>query len=446
MDGCIKEAIKLVPDILAADADADGAGRAAALGREESLVGLLSSLCSFLVVVPGHPDHGPFYLATGLLNVIQSAPWRSPASQPTLYVRVLSLFATYAQQRLPYRVAGVDSNDVLYAAEPDYAGQVKAMAAQIVASALKGIEAGDGGDMNARRQLAGAALALFDVVVSSITLDAEISALAARLYAIAAKGVEKPVLRAAVRRVAGLAQGEGVQGLGRRAEIDLCSGTSQLVAHPVGGATPNVLGNQQAKTTPSRCAILCRRRRDDEHVGRAQRAGRRGVESTATPRAAGASRQPSRQARRGSPDPAPHGGRRRRRSGRRRAGEAVADDEKIVVRITRGDEMTALDGENRELRARVEEAKLRAAADDDAAALPTADLPRKACSSCSRRKGRASTARRLAGIETSISDEDQLVAKLARADRRRRRSRRRPRAAAAYANDYDGAAPPATTS
>ena len=204
MDGCIKEAIKLVPDILAADADADGAGRAAALGREESLVGLLSSLCSFLVVVPGHPDHGPFYLATGLLNVIQSAPWRSPASQPTLYVRVLSLFATYAQQRLPYRVAGVDSNDVLYAAEPDYAGQVKAMAAQIVASALKGIEAGDGGDMNARRQLAGAALALFDVVVSSITRDAEISALAARLYAIAAKGVEKPVLRAAVRRVAGL--------------------------------------------------------------------------------------------------------------------------------------------------------------------------------------------------------------------------------------------------
>ena len=49
-----------------------------------------------------------------------------------------------------------------------------------------------------------AALALFDVVVSSITLDAEISALAARLYAIAAKGVERPVLRAAVRRVAAL--------------------------------------------------------------------------------------------------------------------------------------------------------------------------------------------------------------------------------------------------
>ena len=128
---------------------------------------------------------------------------------------MLALFATYAQQKLPYRVAGVDSNDVLYAAEPDYAGQVKAMAAQIVASALKGIEAGDG-DMNARRQLAGAALALFDVVVSSITLDAEISALAARLYAIAAKGVGEA--RAPRRRPPRrpVPQGEGVQGLGGR--------------------------------------------------------------------------------------------------------------------------------------------------------------------------------------------------------------------------------------
>ena len=30
-------------------------------------------LCSFLVVVPGHPEHGPFYLVTGLLNVLQVA-------------------------------------------------------------------------------------------------------------------------------------------------------------------------------------------------------------------------------------------------------------------------------------------------------------------------------------------------------------------------------------
>ena len=61
--------------------------------------------------------------------------------------------------------------------------------AQIVASALKGIEAGDGGDMNARRHLAGAAL-----VSTSPSIDAG----GRRLYAIAANDSVD------VRRVAGL--------------------------------------------------------------------------------------------------------------------------------------------------------------------------------------------------------------------------------------------------
>ena len=94
----------------------------------------------------------------------------------------------------------------------------------------------------------------------------------------------------------------------------------------------------------------------------------------------------------------------------------VADDEKIVVRITRGDEMTALDGENRELRARVEELEARAVEVNNlAAALPTADLPRPttAVREATVQKSELRRLCRLAGIETSISDEvDDLVAKL----------------------------------
>ena len=97
-------------------------------------------------------------------------------------------------------------------------------------------------------------------------------------------------------------------------------------------------------------------------------------------------------------------------------GEAVAEDEKIVVRITRGDEMTALDGENRELRARVEELEARAVEVNNlAAALPTADLPRPttAVREATVQKSELRRLCRLAGIETSISDEvDDLVAKL----------------------------------
>ena len=33
-------------------------------------MGILSGACSFLVMVPGHPDHGPFYIVAGLLNVL----------------------------------------------------------------------------------------------------------------------------------------------------------------------------------------------------------------------------------------------------------------------------------------------------------------------------------------------------------------------------------------
>ena len=57
--------------------------------REQTLVELLSSLCSLLIAVPGHPQHGPFYLATGALNVIQKAEWRLPSSKVTLYAKML---------------------------------------------------------------------------------------------------------------------------------------------------------------------------------------------------------------------------------------------------------------------------------------------------------------------------------------------------------------------
>ena len=105
MDAFVKAAVTLVPEALGAS-DADdgslpaegparglGSGLGLAAAREEALVGLLCSACSFLVVVPGHPDHGPFYLVTGFLNVLQSAAWRLPASLPTIYLRMLSLFS-----------------------------------------------------------------------------------------------------------------------------------------------------------------------------------------------------------------------------------------------------------------------------------------------------------------------------------------------------------------
>ena len=78
-----------------------------------------------------HVTRITFYLVTGLLHLPQTAAWRRPASLPTLSLRILSLLSTYAQRQLPYRVAGVDSNDVLYAAEPSYVSELRALSAQV---------------------------------------------------------------------------------------------------------------------------------------------------------------------------------------------------------------------------------------------------------------------------------------------------------------------------
>jgi hypothetical protein len=92
MDAFFKAAVTLVPDCLLTSADGKEPDQPAAIReaqvREMSLVGVLCGAIGSLVAVPGHPKHGPFFLAQGALNVIQSAKWRLPNSRPLLYAKV----------------------------------------------------------------------------------------------------------------------------------------------------------------------------------------------------------------------------------------------------------------------------------------------------------------------------------------------------------------------
>ena len=90
-------------------------------------------------------------LVTGVLPLPQTAAWRRAASLPTLSLRILSLLSTYAQRQLPYRVAGVDSNDVLYAGEPEYQRELQALSTQVFQSVLQQMAAlGESTDGQAR--------------------------------------------------------------------------------------------------------------------------------------------------------------------------------------------------------------------------------------------------------------------------------------------------------
>jgi len=222
MDGFVKAVVTLVPEVLGtADAELEGPLKAEAEKREEVLVSLLSNLCSFLVVVPGHPEHGPFYLVTGLLNVLQTATWRRSASLPTLSLRILALLSTYAQREFPYHVVGVDSNDVLYAAEPAYARELKTLSAQVLQTILRLIASlGEKTEGQARRAQALCAAQLFELMVSNATLDHDQVVLAERLFVMAWRSgtADKGHLRKAALVVGRLAQfnGEAYADLQRR--------------------------------------------------------------------------------------------------------------------------------------------------------------------------------------------------------------------------------------
>ena len=216
MDAFFKAAVTLVPECLQTADGKEPEGNAAlraAHQQEEALVGLVSGAIAFLVAVPGHPKHGPFFLAQGALNVIQSAKWRLPTSRPLLYAKMLALFGAYAQRTLPYRIPGVDSNDVLYASEPEYEEKLYEVIVAILTQ-MDGLItqlAEQTSELAARKALATSAMSLFDVTLGAATLNKASLSLATKLFGLAVKSdaAQKGQLRAAIETVARRAAAQG---------------------------------------------------------------------------------------------------------------------------------------------------------------------------------------------------------------------------------------------
>ena len=210
VDAFFKAGLTLVPDALAPEGGKEPEGTQAirdAHAREEGLVGLLAGAIAFLVAVPGHPKHGPFFLAQGALNVIATAKWRLPSSRATLFARMLALFGAYGQTALPYRIPGVDSNDVLYASEPEYDAKLQEVILAILTqmdALITELSEVDKPDHAAKKALATSAMALFDVTIAATTLTKPSISLCTKLYGLALKSdaAEKGRLKAAAATVA----------------------------------------------------------------------------------------------------------------------------------------------------------------------------------------------------------------------------------------------------
>lgn len=116
-DTFLKQAVGLIPEMPLTE-EIDGGKR---VHTEEKLACFVKSLLSFMVVAPGHPDHGPFYIVQGLLNALPKYQWQPTTGiQTKVYIDMLSLLCTYAQKKFPYHIPHVESNDQLYGGAPEY--------------------------------------------------------------------------------------------------------------------------------------------------------------------------------------------------------------------------------------------------------------------------------------------------------------------------------------
>jgi hypothetical protein len=179
-----------------------GAMDAAAAAQELRLFELLRDFSRAVVAMPGHPEHGPFYLARGLLNAVQKFPWARGAASPLRCRSTLLL--------LPLLHAfAVESNDVLYHGDAAYLDELRALQRAVLEAAVAQLadaqQAVQAGDAAARAVVLEAVPDLLEarVLGAALALDAAGAVPLVERAALLLRGVapEHPLVASAVAQV-----------------------------------------------------------------------------------------------------------------------------------------------------------------------------------------------------------------------------------------------------
>lgn len=151
---------------------------------EPYLASLICEFTSSLVVAPGHPDLGAFYLVRGLLNAVDRFSWKAGSVHKTsVLLSVLSVLCSHYQRRLPYRVEGIESNDVLYGGNDDFVQELLEYIDNVIETYLEQLaEMGNEGVKQAK-----CALLLVNHLVDCFELSDELARLITRLVGLADK-------------------------------------------------------------------------------------------------------------------------------------------------------------------------------------------------------------------------------------------------------------------
>ncbi|KAJ6635685.1 VPS35 endosomal protein sorting factor-like [Pseudolycoriella hygida] len=127
-DACFYAALQLVPE-LPKMIDIDGKLK----NTEPYLVSFLCNFLSTLIVVPDSPEQGVLYLLRTLLDVIKRYPFDpNSASLSSIYMAIIDMLTTAAQDTYPYHIPNVVSNDELYGSDSKFIAEIDTLCSQCV--------------------------------------------------------------------------------------------------------------------------------------------------------------------------------------------------------------------------------------------------------------------------------------------------------------------------
>jgi len=171
-----------------------------ALAVEDQLESYLSNFLSAVIMMPGHPEIGPFYLYQGLLKVLKEYPWmKGSTARGSLYCKMLQSLAALAQPAFLYHsTSGVDANDTLYKGDPKYMPELQSTIVDVIELFVEHLQTLKSEPDSIATQAA-LAVVMFNTIINCFTLNSQTTLLAYNLATLAKEYAESPAANKSLR-------------------------------------------------------------------------------------------------------------------------------------------------------------------------------------------------------------------------------------------------------
>jgi len=165
---------------------------------EDQVESYVGNFLSAVIMMPGHPEIGPFYLYQGLLKVLKEYPWmKGSTARGSLYCKMLQSLAALAQPTFLYHsTSGVDANDTLYKGDPKYMPELQSTIVEVIELFVEHLQALKS-EADSMPTQAALGVVMFNTIINCFTLNSQTTLLAYNLAVLTkeyAATASKPML------------------------------------------------------------------------------------------------------------------------------------------------------------------------------------------------------------------------------------------------------------